>query len=131
MRVAVLGSTGSIGVSTLDVLGRHPERFTVEVLAAATNDARLLEQCVRHRPRVAVLQSAAAAERLDAGLRAAGVATEVRCGAAALEDDLVRARAGFAQAGSLMRGDGNPDLAAMSDLAWAEEELVAALRRRG
>ncbi len=47
MRVAVLGSTGSIGVSTLDVLGRHPDRFTVEVLAAATNDARLLEQCLR------------------------------------------------------------------------------------
>jgi 1-deoxy-D-xylulose-5-phosphate reductoisomerase len=86
VRVAVLGSTGSIGVSTLDVLGRHPERFTVEVLAAATNDARLLEQCVRHRPRVAVLQSAAAAERLVAALRAAGVATEVRCGAAALEE---------------------------------------------
>ena len=86
MRVAVLGSTGSIGVSTLDVLGRHPERFSVEVLAAATNDARLLEQCIRHRPRVAVLQSAAAAERLGAGLRAAGVATEVRCGAAAIEE---------------------------------------------
>jgi 1-deoxy-D-xylulose-5-phosphate reductoisomerase len=86
VRVAVLGSTGSIGVSTLDVLGRHPERFTVAVLAAATNDARLLEQCVRHRPRVAVLQSAQAAERLAAGLRAAGVATEVRCGAAALEE---------------------------------------------
>jgi 1-deoxy-D-xylulose-5-phosphate reductoisomerase len=86
VRVAVLGSTGSIGVSTLDVLGRHPERFSVAVLAAATNDARLLEQCVRHRPRVAVLQSAQAAERLAAGLRAAGVATEVRCGAAALEE---------------------------------------------
>jgi 1-deoxy-D-xylulose-5-phosphate reductoisomerase len=86
MRVAVLGSTGSIGVSTLDVLGRHPGRFTVAALAAATNDVRLLEQCVRHRPRVAVLQSAQAAERLAAGLRAAGVPTEVRCGAAALEE---------------------------------------------
>jgi 1-deoxy-D-xylulose-5-phosphate reductoisomerase len=86
VRVAVFGSTGSIGVSTLDVLGRHPERFTVEVLAAATNDARLLEQCLRHRPRVAVLQSAAAAGRLEAGLRAAGVATEVRYGPAALEE---------------------------------------------
>jgi 1-deoxy-D-xylulose-5-phosphate reductoisomerase len=85
MRVAVLGSTGSIGVSTLDVLGRHPDRFTVEVLAAATNDARLLEQCLRHRPRVAVLQSADAAARLAAGLRSAGSATEVQAGAAALE----------------------------------------------
>jgi len=85
MRVAVLGSTGSIGVSTLDVLGRHPDRFTVEVLAAATNDARLLEQCLRHRPRVAVLQSADAAARLAVGLRSAGSKTEVQVGAAALE----------------------------------------------
>jgi len=86
MRVAVLGSTGSIGVSTLDVLARHPDRFVVEVLAAANNHQRLLEQCLRHRPRLAVLQSEAAAGRLEAGLRAAGVATEVRCGAGALED---------------------------------------------
>jgi len=86
MRVAVLGSTGSIGVSTLDVLGRHPERFTVEVLAAANNDSRLLEQCLRHRPRVAVLQSPDAAVRLESGLRAAGASTEVRVGAAALEE---------------------------------------------
>jgi 1-deoxy-D-xylulose-5-phosphate reductoisomerase len=85
MRVAVLGSTGSIGVSTLDVLGRHPDRFTVEVLAAATNDARLLEQCQRHRPRVAVLQSVDAAARLAVGLRSAGSKTEVQVGAAALE----------------------------------------------
>jgi 1-deoxy-D-xylulose-5-phosphate reductoisomerase len=86
MRVAVLGSTGSIGVSTLDVLGRHAGRFSVEVLAAATNDARLLAQCVQYRPRVAVLQSPASARRLEAGLRAAGVPTEVRCGATALEE---------------------------------------------
>jgi 1-deoxy-D-xylulose-5-phosphate reductoisomerase len=85
MRVAVLGSTGSIGVSTLDVLGRHPERFTVEVLAAATNDARLLEQCLRHRPRVAVLQSPDAAARLAECLRSAGSTTEVQVGVAALE----------------------------------------------
>jgi 1-deoxy-D-xylulose-5-phosphate reductoisomerase len=85
MRVAVLGSTGSIGVSTLDVLGRHSDRCSVEVLAAASNDARLLEQCLRHRPRVAVLQSPEAAARLEAGLRAAGVGTEVRLGSAALD----------------------------------------------
>jgi 1-deoxy-D-xylulose-5-phosphate reductoisomerase len=86
MRVAVLGSTGSIGASTLDVIARHPDRFEVVALAAASNDGRLLEQCLRHRPRLAVLQSAEAAARLAEGLRAAGVSTEVRCGAAALED---------------------------------------------
>ncbi len=86
MRVAVLGSTGSIGVSTLDVLGRHRDRYEVAVLAAASNHARLLEQCLEHRPRVAVLTDPAAARRLECGLRAAGLATEVACGAAALVD---------------------------------------------
>jgi len=86
MRVAVFGSTGSIGVSTLDVLARHPERFEVVALAASSSDGRMLEQCLRHRPRLAVLQSPEAAARLAAGLRAAGAATEVRCGGAALEE---------------------------------------------
>jgi len=84
MRVAVLGSTGSIGVSTLDVLARHPDRFLIAVLAARTNDAGLIEQCLRHQPAIAVLESPASAERLAAALRAAGSATEVRCGAEAL-----------------------------------------------
>jgi 1-deoxy-D-xylulose-5-phosphate reductoisomerase len=86
MRVAVLGSTGSIGASTLDVLARHPERFEVTVLAAASNHNRLLEQCLRHRPRVAVLQSPAAARELAAGLRARGATTEVKCGGEALRE---------------------------------------------
>ena len=86
MRVAVLGSTGSIGVSTLDVLARHPDRFEVVALAAASRDGKLLEQCLRHRPRTAVLQSPEAAARLAAALRAAGLSIEVCCGAAALEE---------------------------------------------
>ena len=85
-RVAVLGSTGSIGVSTLDVLGRHPDRFEVVALAAATNDGRLLEQCLRHRPRLAVLQCSEAAGRLEAALRASGAQVEVRSGSEALRD---------------------------------------------
>ncbi len=86
MRVAVFGSTGSIGVSTLDVLGRHPERFAVAALAAATNHERLLEQCLRHRPPVAVMQDPVAAARLEAGLKAAGVPTRVHAGNDALVD---------------------------------------------
>jgi len=98
MRVAVLGSSGSIGVSTLDVLARHADRFEVAALAASASDGRLLEQCLRHRPRVAVLQSPEAASRLDAALRAEGARVEVRCGpealaacAAAPEVDIVMA----------------------------------------
>jgi 1-deoxy-D-xylulose-5-phosphate reductoisomerase len=86
MRVAVLGSTGSIGVSTLDVLARHHDRFEVTALAASASDGRLLEQCLRHRPRVAVLQSPEATARLDAALRAQGARIEVRCGSEALAD---------------------------------------------
>jgi 1-deoxy-D-xylulose-5-phosphate reductoisomerase len=84
MRVAVFGSTGSIGASTLDVLGRHPDRFVVAALAAATSHQRLFEQCCTHRPRVALLQDPVAAQALETALRAAGVATKVACGSDAL-----------------------------------------------
>ncbi len=65
---------------------RHPERFEVVALAAGKNDRALLAQCVAHRPRHAVLADAAAAERLDAAVRAHGLATQVRHGPAALEE---------------------------------------------
>jgi 1-deoxy-D-xylulose-5-phosphate reductoisomerase len=86
MRLAVLGSTGSIGVSTLDVARRHRDRFEVVALAAASNHERLLEQCRVHRPRVAVLIDPRAAGELESGLRAAGLATEVACGTPALAE---------------------------------------------
>ena len=85
-RIAVLGSTGSIGASTLDVIARHPERFEVAARAAGKNDEALLAQCVAHRPRHAVLADAAAAERLDRAIRARGLATRVLQGPAALEE---------------------------------------------
>jgi 1-deoxy-D-xylulose-5-phosphate reductoisomerase len=85
-RVAVLGSTGSIGVSTLDVLARHPDRYEVAGLAAATNHERLLEQCLLHRPLCAVMHDPDAAVRLAAGLKAAGSSTEVLAGGEALAD---------------------------------------------
>ena len=84
-RVTVLGSTGSIGRSTLDVLGLHPDRYGVHALGAQRNDAVLLEQCLRFAPRYAVLVDADAAQRLGAALRARGSATEVLCGGDALE----------------------------------------------
>jgi 1-deoxy-D-xylulose-5-phosphate reductoisomerase len=65
--VTVLGSTGSVGVSTLEVIARHPERFRVVALTARTHAERLAEQCRRFRPRFAVMVDGAAATRL-AGL---------------------------------------------------------------
>jgi 1-deoxy-D-xylulose-5-phosphate reductoisomerase len=84
MRVAVLGSTGSIGVSTLDVLQRHPDRYRVAALTAHTNVARLLEQCIAHRPAFAVVSNTAHAQQLSADLLAAGCPTQVLCGEQAL-----------------------------------------------
>jgi 1-deoxy-D-xylulose-5-phosphate reductoisomerase len=55
MNLAVLGATGSIGASTLDVVARHPERYRIFALSAHTSAQALLELCLRHRPRVAVL----------------------------------------------------------------------------
>jgi 1-deoxy-D-xylulose-5-phosphate reductoisomerase len=84
-RVAILGSTGSIGTSTLDVIARHPGRYRAIALAAGKNDALLLEQCREHKPRYAVLANADSAERLAANLKREGLDTEVRCGSDALE----------------------------------------------
>ena len=84
-RLAILGSTGSIGANTLDVVKRHPERYEVMALAAGRNDEKLLAQCLAHRPRHAVLADAAAAERLDTAIRRNGLATRVLQGPAALE----------------------------------------------
>lgn len=83
--VTVLGSSGSIGVSTLDVLSRHPERFHVFALTANSNVERLFAQCMQFHPRYAVMVEAAAAEVLARRLRTAGSETEVLAGSAALE----------------------------------------------
>jgi len=85
-RLAVLGSTGSIGASTLDVVARHPERFEVVALAAATGVEAMLAQCERFRPRVAVMASSAHAAELAWQLRARGLPTRVEQGAEAIAE---------------------------------------------
>lgn len=84
-RITILGATGSIGQSTLDVVGRHPDRFEVFALTAHRQDDKLVEPCLRFRPRHAVVGSPEAAQRLAAALRARGCPTEVLHGEAALE----------------------------------------------
>ena len=83
-RVLVLGSTGSVGVNTLDVLARHPDQFRVFALGAHNNLERMREQCLRHRPEYAVLTQAAAAAQLKSELTAEGCPTRVLSGDAAL-----------------------------------------------
>ncbi len=83
-RIAILGATGSIGVSTLDVLARHPERYSVYALSAHSRVEELAAQCRAFRPARAVVGTAEAASRLSALLRQAGLNTEVEYGEAAL-----------------------------------------------
>src|SRR3954468_17424920 len=82
--ITILGATGSIGVSTLDVIARHPDRYRVYALTAHSRIAELAAQCVRFRPVVAVTGNAKGASELSALLRREGVGTEVMWGEAAL-----------------------------------------------
>jgi 1-deoxy-D-xylulose-5-phosphate reductoisomerase len=79
-KISVLGATGSIGDSTLDVISRHPERFGVAALTAHGQWEKLARLCVVHRPDVAVLSDPAAASRLAAALSGARLPTRVLSG---------------------------------------------------
>ena len=84
MRVCILGSTGSIGTSTQDVLSRHRDRYEVFALTAQRRVDELLDQCLSWAPKFAVLPDPASAQTLQAKLRDAGSATAVLVGAQAL-----------------------------------------------
>lgn len=83
-RITILGATGSIGVSTLDVLAQHPERYQVHALTAHTSVGLLAKQCAQWRPAFAVVGTANAAAELALQLRAMGLQTEVAYGESAL-----------------------------------------------
>ena len=82
--ITILGSTGSIGMSTLDVLARHSERYSVYALTAHSRVEQLAEQCSQFNPKLAIVGSAAAAAQLSNLLRAKNLPTEVAYGEAAL-----------------------------------------------
>ena len=82
--VTLLGSTGSIGVNTLDVMARHPERFRIIALTANTRVEKLAEQCVRFQPQYAVMADADAAARLQQVLKASAPEVQVLSGSEGL-----------------------------------------------
>ena len=91
-RIAILGSTGSVGQSTLDVLAAHPQKFTVSALTANDNVTKMLEQCIRHRPDRVVMVEPVAAQRLqrqlaDNGLDEIEVSAGIEAVAEVAEDD--------------------------------------------
>jgi 1-deoxy-D-xylulose-5-phosphate reductoisomerase len=85
-KVVILGSTGSIGVNTLDVMGIHPDLFQVFALTAATRVDALFAQCVQHKPKFAVMADAESGRALKARCGDAGLAVEVLWGAKAIAD---------------------------------------------
>ncbi|MDV6320279.1 1-deoxy-D-xylulose-5-phosphate reductoisomerase [Chromohalobacter sp. HP20-39] len=85
-RVTVLGATGSIGKSTLDVIARHPQRYRLHALTAYRSREVLRDQCLAHRPDVAVLGEERDAAWLREALAEAGIDTQVRAGEAALSE---------------------------------------------
>ncbi|RYX93775.1 MAG: 1-deoxy-D-xylulose-5-phosphate reductoisomerase [Comamonadaceae bacterium] len=84
-RITVLGSTGSVGVNTLDVVSRHPGRFEVFALSAATQVELMLAQCARFKPRYAVMASEPHGKALAERVKAEGLDVEVRWSAGDLE----------------------------------------------
>jgi 1-deoxy-D-xylulose-5-phosphate reductoisomerase len=84
--VAILGATGSVGASALDVISRHPDRYRVSALTAGRQWEALLELVERFRPLVAALRDPVAAQRLEDALRTQGSSTRVVCGAEGLCD---------------------------------------------
>ena len=84
-KVAVLGATGSIGGSALDVIARHPERLRASVLAAGSNVDALVALCAVHRPTHAAIADGARVDALRDALRAAGLDTQAHGGQEAIE----------------------------------------------
>lgn len=140
--LCVLGATGSIGASTLDVAARHAERFSLFALTARDSSARLVELCLRHRPRYAVLSGRASDPAALRRLREAGCPTELLFGeralaqvAAAPECDVVMAAivgaAGLAPALAAARAGKRVLLANKEALVMAGALFMQAVREGG
>ncbi len=139
-QVSVLGSTGSIGVNTLDVIARHPERFEVFALTANASIETMQAQCDQFAPRYAVMADAAAAEQLRDALK--GTDVEVLHGEAGLETavtaaevDVVMAAivgaAGLPSALAAARAGKTLLLANKESLVMGGHLLMAAVRESG
>ena len=110
--VTILGSTGTIGVNTLDVITRHPERFTVFALSANSNVEGLFAQCQTWNPPFAVMVEESAATQLETKCKAAGLDTQVLAGATALSAVAAHQEVDYVMAGIVGAAGLLPNLAA-------------------
>jgi 1-deoxy-D-xylulose-5-phosphate reductoisomerase len=127
--LTLLGSTGSIGRSTLDVVRRHRERFTVEVLAAHSSVERLLAQIKEHRPQIVAVADAASADALARRLRAFKHAPKVWPGPEGVVRAAAHPRSDLVVSAMVGRAGLLPTLAAIragKDVALANKETLVA-----
>jgi len=110
--IAILGSTGTIGVNTLDVIKRHHERFSVFALTANTNVSALLDQCRQWNPAFAVMVEEAACEELERQIRDSEVNTQVLFGRDSLDAVVTDPRVDYVMAGIVGAAGLLPNLAA-------------------
>lgn len=111
-QVTLLGATGSIGLSTLDVIARHPEQFSVFALTANTQIERLYQQCCDYQPEYAVMVDPQAAEQLQQKLHQGGLETQVLAGVDGLIQVSSDARADYVMAAIVGAAGLQPTLAA-------------------
>jgi len=141
-QVAVLGATGSIGASALDVIARHPDRLQASVLAAGSQVEALLVLCRKHRPAHAVIADEVLFATLRDGLRDAGLPTQAHAGSQALDDlaasdachtviAAIVGAAGLSSTLSAARAGKRLLLANKESLVLAGELLMAAAREGG
>jgi len=139
--ITILGSTGSVGLSTLDVIGRHPNRFSIHGLTANTQVDLMAEQCLQYRPRFAAMRDEGAAQRLKT-LLSGQCATEVLAGeegvsalASATEVDTVMAAivgaAGLSPTLAAVRSGKKVLLANKEALVMAGQLFINAVRDHG
>ena len=110
--ISILGSTGSVGCSTLDVIARNSDAFRVVALTARNNHQRLLEQCIRFAPDIAVITNSEAADLLREKLKQAGLKTRLLTGADALVEAAGLPQADFVMAAIVGAAGLLPTLAA-------------------
>jgi 1-deoxy-D-xylulose-5-phosphate reductoisomerase len=110
--IAILGATGSVGVSTLEVVARNPGRFSVRALTGSRNWELLLEQCRRFQPAVAVLADPEAARRMSAAVTEAKLTVDVQAGPQALQQAAAREDVDFVMAAIVGAAGLLPTLAA-------------------
>ena len=140
--LCILGSTGSIGESTLDLVAQHPDQFQVVALGAHRNVQQLVAQCERFRPAHAALADADAAATLEQQLRARGLPTRVHAGADGLCEIAALPEAPYVVAGivgaaglrstlTAARAGKRLMLANKEPLVMAGAQLIAAARTGG